>query len=320
MRALIAGLIRCGYPVRIVDPKKLEFRLLDGLPGVTRSGDGRGGRSQASIVAMIEDTHALMEDRNDMSAAELARQPRVFLVVDELVELVLGLNRYWRATKMPGETGTEHPAVGLLVELATLARSARIHLIFGLQRPDVSVMGKQGGLIRDQLGHRISVGPLKSKGAQMMWEDDYELATKIRAVRADGRPLKGRALATGPTGPREVQVYWVDLDDEAVLAALSPFTHLPAPPAPVAAPAALEPAPELVQAETAVAVLDETNVLAGNLSEGDVLLVWIDGERQARFVEEVVEVGDDVEVRWSTEDGEAGVDTFDALETVVALG
>jgi hypothetical protein len=319
MRALIIAILRLRYEVWIIDPKKLEFRSLDGWPKVRRAGDARGFQSQVSIAAMIDKAHGLMEDRNDMGKEERERQPRIFLVVDEFFELVAGLNRYWKAQGNRGE----HPAVGKLVEMATLARSARIHLLVGIQRPDTAVMSRDaGGVLRDQLGHRISVGRMKRGGAVMVWEDAYELAMAIPAVKPDGSPLKGRALATGPTGPREVQVWWVDFDDDEVMAALKPFAKLPPPPAvPLATAEVVEATAEVDAVEPEETVEDPplVDALADSVQEGDVIVLRLDGALVRCDVVAVEADGDEVRVAWRGPDGGEGVEAFDGLDTVTLV-
>src|SRR5450756_2001131 len=86
-----------------------------------------------------------------------------------------------------------------LGSLVRKGRSARVHVILGLQRPDADVLG---GDMRDNFGTRISLGPLSPQGAIMMWESPHlgvalprGIAGRATAVSDDARPL-------------EVQAYW----------------------------------------------------------------------------------------------------------------
>ena len=55
----------------------------------------------------------------------------------------------------------------LLSDLARLARSAKIHMLLGIQRPDVEFLG---GEMRDNFGARLSLGRLSPQRAMMIWD------------------------------------------------------------------------------------------------------------------------------------------------------
>jgi hypothetical protein len=207
---LITMALLMGWRVIILDPKKRTFRHLDGFPNVERYGDARGFDSQRELADVITAIHALMEDRNDLDDAALAKQQRVLVVVDELHELWAGLNRLWREDLdddgKPLNRKGDHPCIGLLEEIGTLAREVMIHLCFAIQRPDAKVAG---GLLRAQLGNRISLGPMGPEGARMM----FGAGQWVRAAQ-EVPAIKGRCLAPlpgGVIGYQLAQTWWLDL-------------------------------------------------------------------------------------------------------------
>ncbi|MGK4422328.1 hypothetical protein ACSLVQ_29180, partial [Klebsiella pneumoniae] len=73
----------------------------------------------------------------------------------------------WYKTVKPKGAPAQAPVLDLLSDLARLARSAKIHILLGLQRPDVEFLG---GEMRDNFGARVSFGRLSPQGANMMWD------------------------------------------------------------------------------------------------------------------------------------------------------
>lgn len=199
LRAMILDALAQGVEVYGADPKRIELNGLDGLPGVAQI-----ATSPAEIAGLIENLHALMEHRYELLEARWAKRHElkpVLFVLDEFFILVMRLNRLWQ--QRPDTKGKEHPAIGLVWEMLALARSARIHLAVGIQRPDAAFVD---GPARDNLRHRASLSTLSPDGARMMWQD--------MAVGVDLPPVPGRATATGADGkPREAQVFLVPNPD-----------------------------------------------------------------------------------------------------------
>ena len=101
------------------------------------------------------------------------------------------------------------PFLDKLADLLRLARTAKIHILVGMQRPDASIIS---GEARDNFGFRMSLGRLSPQGAMMMW-DNAAVGVAIP------RDAKGRAMASGPGGTiAEIQTFFApnpdpDLDD-----------------------------------------------------------------------------------------------------------
>lgn len=202
IRAIATEAAHRGAEVWCGDPKRIELKGLRGWPGITRV-----HTTIPEIISMIEDAHALMMaryealERNEILRDELT--PLV-IVLDEHLIFWAGANRHWKQTKEKGQTGSTHPVLDLLQDLIVLARSSRIHLCFGVQRPDAELF-KQGG--RDSVRHRVSLGKLSPEGALMMWNNAHT-GTAIDMT------IRGRATATTSTGEAEEVQTWFTPDPD----------------------------------------------------------------------------------------------------------
>lgn len=193
LRAMALDAISQGMLVYGCDPKMIELVGFIGVPGV-----GQIATEPSDIADLIEYMYLLMMKRYaDIRALKVRRedlQP-ILLIIDEFFILRMRLQREHKENDGKGE----HPALGMISELLALARSAGIHLVIGIQRPDAEFLT---GAARDNLRHRLSLSRLSPKGAEMMWDDQI--------TGTDLPEIPGRAVATSSTGgPIEVQVYRV---------------------------------------------------------------------------------------------------------------
>lgn len=193
LRAMALDAISQGMVVNGCDPKMIELVGLIGVPGV-----GEIATKPWQIADLVESMYDLMmkryEDLETLRVRKEDLQPILF-IIDEFFILRMRLQR---AHKLDDGKG-EHPALGMVSEMLALARSARIHLVIGIQRPDAEFLT---GAARDNLRHRLSLSQLSPKGAEMMW-GDMITGTDLPAI-------PGRAVATRATGaPTEIQVYRV---------------------------------------------------------------------------------------------------------------
>lgn len=196
LRSLIVGATCQGVPVYGCDPKRIELTPYRGYPGVRAVAS-----SPEDMAALIEAIHAEMMRRYEVierTGRENFR--RIVFIIDEFLILRSALNRLWATSKPKNARGTVHPTLGLITEMLVLARSAGIHLVIGVQRPDASIFGDEGA--RDNLRHRVSLTRLSREGSTMLWQSPY--------VGVDLPLLAGRAMAS-PDGraPVEVQTYWL---------------------------------------------------------------------------------------------------------------
>lgn len=208
LRSIVLGAVGLGIPVYACDPKRVELRPFEGFPGV-----GGIASSPEKMADMIERMHALMMRRySQVERREVQRDDlnEVLFILDEYAILNRVLTTLWKSTyeeeedangnlKRKKHTGT--PVwLEMISDMLALARTARIRLVIGTQRPDAK-MFEGGG--RDNLRHRISLSRLSGQGAKMLWDNYY--------TGTDTPLVSGRAVAS-PDGSRpiEVQSFWVD--------------------------------------------------------------------------------------------------------------
>lgn len=197
LRSVVTGATGLGVLVFGCDPKRIELTPFRGWPGVRAVAS-----SPEDMAALITAIHAEMMRRYAVleGGGSVEDMARLLLVIDEFLILRASLNRLWAVAKPKGARGTVHPALGLVTEMLVLARSAGIHLVIGVQRPDASIFGDEGA--RDNLRHRISLTRLSREGSTMLWGSPY--------VGVDLPLLPGRAMGSpGGDTPVELQTYWL---------------------------------------------------------------------------------------------------------------
>lgn len=188
--------------VWLLDPKMIELMGLENWPGITRL-----ACTIAEMAALIESAYLEMMDRyRRLRAREITRADLgvLLIVLDEYLILRAQLLRWWREEKK--QKGAP-PQVSYLQQMLALARSCRIHILIGIQRPDASHF-EEGA--RDNLRARCTHDQLSQQGAQMMWGD------AVTGTKPTG--IRGRGIATGFDGyPVESQQFWTpDCDDHPI--------------------------------------------------------------------------------------------------------
>lgn len=200
---VVQRLTQAGWRTWIVDGKRIEFIGFRDWPNIELI----GARVEHQ-VRMVVAAHELMEERYakiESGQATLADFEPLALVIDEVTTFLKRVDRWWKQVKPKGAP-VKAPVLELLADMARLARSAKIHLVFGLQRPDVEFIG---GEMRDNFGARVSMGRLSPQGAMMLWDSPSIGTTTPRDV-------KGRGVGIGTEGsPVPVQFYYAPNPDTA---------------------------------------------------------------------------------------------------------
>ena len=142
-------------------------------------------------------------DRGADKLADLGEGDRpILLLVDEAQDLLV-------PTRVnDDEDALRRQAGDLLGRVAAKGRSAAVHLLVALQRPDVAALGPSGGALRGNLKGRLAIGTLDADGLQMM----FGAGASQFSGSLTGVP--GRALAAGlqrsdGPSPYETQILWV---------------------------------------------------------------------------------------------------------------
>lgn len=192
LHRVVQAAAQAGWKIHIIDGKRIEFLGFRGWPNVELL-----GAKVFHQMRMVYETHRLMEERYSMienGEASLEDFEPLLLVIDEVATFLKRVDRVWKSIKPKGAPA-KAPVLDLIADMARLSRSAKIHLLIGLQRPDVEFLS---GEMRDNFGARASLGRMSVNGAQMMWEHPG-IGTNIpRGMPGRGysSTLDGRILET----------------------------------------------------------------------------------------------------------------------------
>lgn len=192
IRSVIAAAAMHGIEMWGIDPKRIEMLGFTDWPGFAALAvDVEAMRSLiAAAYREMFDRYERIE-RREVRRAEL---PPLLVILDEYLILRSMLAFAW---KQQGNKG-QPPEFEMLTNMLALARSARMHLLLGVQRPDAELFDKGA---RDNLRFRVSLGQLSAEGADMLWEN--------RQVGTTPTGINGRGVATGRDGmPADMQAWW----------------------------------------------------------------------------------------------------------------
>ena len=134
----------------LIDPKRVELMLYDGIPHLLTPVITEAERAlQALRWAVAEMGRRLhrfseggcrnLQEYNEKQTDEAMRLPRIVVVIDELADLMM--RQYRRDTEM------------MITRIAQMARATGLHLIIATQRPSVDVIT---GLIKANIPTRIA--------------------------------------------------------------------------------------------------------------------------------------------------------------------
>lgn len=169
-----------GLRVWVIDGKRIEFLGFRWWPNIEFI-----AAKVPHQIKLIADAKRLMDQRYDLiedGKASLDDFEPIIIIIDEVASMVKRIESWWMDQGWKGKP----PVKEWLSELGRLARTAKIHMIIGLQRPDVQFLE---GEMRSNFGARYSVGRLDPQGAIMMWENAAVGTTVPRSK-------KGRGFAT----------------------------------------------------------------------------------------------------------------------------
>jgi len=190
---VLTHLAQARWRVWVLDGKRIEFAGFRTWPNVELV----AARVEHQ-VRMLHAAHELMEQRYtqlERGTARLEDFEPLALIIDEYATFKARVQRWYKTVKPKGGP-TQAPVLELLSDLARLARSAKIHMLLGIQRPDVEFLG---GEMRDNFGARLSLGRLSPQGAMMMWDSPAIGVALPRNKRGRGVTLSAESL------PVEVQ-------------------------------------------------------------------------------------------------------------------
>jgi hypothetical protein len=211
IRVTAAAALQGGWHLVVLDPKESgEYAWLEllGAPVVTRLREQI--ETLEHLVGVRRARQEIVRSYGIDTWLDLTDEPfqswrPVLVVVDEAADILA-------ATK--GKSGEDrlratlqHKAGELIAELARKGRSAGIHLLVAIQRPETTQLGDQGGSLRNNLTARLALGSLDADGLRMLGIP----AGDPVALALDGTP--GRGICVGFAGdprPSVCQVAWLD--------------------------------------------------------------------------------------------------------------
>lgn len=218
---LLTNIARMGWEVRVLDGKAVEFLGYRSWPNVSVVASWVHEQ-----IAVIHGFYNEMRRRYDLIVQGLAQEEDfepMFLLIDEYRTFQEEATDWYLGVKRTGEPA-KVPAFARLGGIARLGRTARMHLIVGLQRPDAEFLT---GEMRENFSMRAAMGRISPQQSDMMWNNQYTgvaLPSRTRgrghAVGADGNPVEMLALWT--PDPRRAR----SAEDLAILDALRPAEDL----------------------------------------------------------------------------------------------
>ncbi len=210
IRTAVAGALEAGWQVVVIDPKESgEYRWLDclGVPVIS------------NVVAQVEALNAIEMVREFRQSvirecgADVWHQlpPRerrcwrpLLVVIDEAADLLVPVKG--RSEPQREHAALQQEAGRLIVQLARKGRSAGIHLILAIQRPDTAQLGDQGGALRNNLTARLALGSLDAEGIRMLGIPNSDPVV----MALDGTPGRGICVGFGDDPrPGACQVAWL---------------------------------------------------------------------------------------------------------------
>jgi S-DNA-T family DNA segregation ATPase FtsK/SpoIIIE len=184
-----------NWPCVLIDGKGTEFLGFATWPNVQLV-----ATETAEHVAVLHHVRRLVEERRQMvkrGQMQEADFTPLFLVIDEYADIRDEVTRWYQTVKGKGDPA-KAPMLLMLASIARIARSFKIHIVLGLQRPDVEFLT---GEMRDNMRARVAMGRLSPDGSKMMF-DSYSAGVSVPKI-------PGRATCMdGDNRIREAQVWW----------------------------------------------------------------------------------------------------------------
>lgn len=201
---VIQALAQAGWRIWLVDGKRLEFLGYEDYPNVEFLAQRLDDQ-----IRLIYQAHEIMEQRMELlrtKQVSKADLDPIAVVIDEVSSLKKFIgDRYAEIKSRTKGLPAKDPVMGWLDNIARLARSMKVHLVYGLQRPDTTIVS---GESRDNFAARISMGALESSdGSVMMWGNG--------AIGRQVPDIQGRGIGRINGAPAQVQVAFTANPDEA---------------------------------------------------------------------------------------------------------
>jgi hypothetical protein len=184
---IIERLAQAGCRIWLCDGKRVEFMGFRNWPNVELI--AAKTEHKAFMVRAFFDEMNRRYDLIESGKVRISDLEPIFMVVDEAATLVTQVNMWFAEVKPKGARSSKSPLMDYMGDVARLGRTAKMHMLVGLQRPDVRFLD---GEMRDNFACRASAGKLGADGAQMMWDNPR--------TGAAASPVPGRGWAMTSDG------------------------------------------------------------------------------------------------------------------------
>jgi hypothetical protein len=221
IRSGLAGALEAGWHAFVIDPKESgEYRWLEQLGVPVFSTIEDQVNALQALERLRERRQTLIKTAGADAWHQLPAGVRsgwrpVLIVIDEAADLLVTVKG--RSEAQREHSGLQQEAASLIAQLARKGRSAGIHMIIAIQRPDTAQLGDQGGALRNNLTARLALGSLDAEGIRMLGVASSDPV----AMTLDGTPGRGICIGFGDDPrPSACQIAW--LDQPAALAQVRP--------------------------------------------------------------------------------------------------
>ena len=213
LRVLLAQALAGGWVVIIADPKGVDYRWADGLPGIRRASGERAFEAIDWAREEMARRQNWMENHAPRTAANLGESPNnpfmpCLVIIDETAELLELDGDAEDAKEARARREQTRKSLG---SLARRSRFVSIVMCVATQRADATIIPVE---TRGNLGTRVLTGEGEPGHKQMAF--GTQQIPRLRAGYPQGR---GRVMVGGGM-PREMQVPWISTED--ILAAYLP--------------------------------------------------------------------------------------------------
>jgi hypothetical protein len=211
IRAALAGALEGGWQAVVIDPKEsgeYHWARRHGVPVLCDIDE------QVACLRLLEEIRrrrqAVIREHGKDSWRELPPQASqgwraLLVIIDEASDLLVPTKG--KSARQRSQAEAQHDASALIAQLARKGRSAGIHLILAIQRPDISQLGDGGGALRNNLNARLALANLDADGIRMLGVS----ASDPIVGALDGTPGRGICIGFGDEPrPGACQVFWLD--------------------------------------------------------------------------------------------------------------
>ncbi|MGV0743878.1 FtsK/SpoIIIE domain-containing protein [Mycolicibacterium sp. XJ870] len=212
MHSSIVSAARLGCRIFVIDFTAGEFTSYRSYPNVVAV-----VTEPYEAVALISVLYKEMTVRYNLykrNRNALGGKEPILIVLDELTEIRAAVERFYGATRQPGDPA-DCPSLTMLTALLRKGGVCRMHCHASVQRPDRSFLE---GEANETFTNRLSLGKLSPQAAKLIHGNDFAGRTVPPGIRQRGtalNPVTGRHIEVqtfytpdpaNPNGAAEVEV------------------------------------------------------------------------------------------------------------------